>query len=336
MNSENTAPKKRVFSALQPSGMLTLGNYLGAVRNMVALQDEYDCIYAVADLHAITVRQVPAELRRRSLETYALLMASGIDKDKSIFFIQSHVPAHSELAWLLNCYAQFGEFSRMTQFKDKAKTHADNVNVGLFSYPALMAADILLYNTDFVPVGEDQKQHLEITRTIAERFNNAYSPTFVVPQAMIPKVGARIKSLQDPSKKMSKSDENVNGYIAMLDEPDVILRKLRRAVTDSEARVAYGEGKDGVNNLMGIYSAVTGKGMEAIEAEFEGKGYGEFKEAVGEAVVEALRPVQERFRDLMNNKDYLAACYREGAQRASRLAERMLQKARKKIGFLLD
>ena len=336
MNSENTTPKKRVFSALQPSGMLTLGNYLGAIRNMVALQEEYDCIYAVADLHAITVRQEPAELRRRSLETYALLMASGIDKDKSIFFIQSHVAAHSELAWLLNCYAQFGEFSRMTQFKDKSKTHADNINVGLFSYPALMAADILLYNTDFVPVGDDQKQHLEITRTIAERFNNAYSPTCVVPEPMIPKVGARIRSLQDPSRKMSKSDENVNGYIAMLDEPDVILRKLRRAVTDSEARVAYGEGKDGVNNLMGIYSAVTGKNMEAIEAEFEGKGYGDFKEAVGEAVVETLRPVQERYRDLMNNKDYLAACYREGAAHAAVLASRVLKKARKKIGFILD
>ena len=336
MNSENTTPKKRVFSALQPSGMLTLGNYLGAIRNMVALQEEYDCIYAVADLHAITVRQEPAELRRRSLETYALLMASGIDKDKSIFFIQSHVAAHSELAWLLNCYAQFGEFSRMTQFKDKSKTHADNINVGLFSYPALMAADILLYNTDFVPVGDDQKQHLEITRTIAERFNNAYSPTFVVPEPMIPKVGARIRSLQDPSRKMSKSDENVNGYIAMLDEPDVILRKLRRAVTDSEARVAYGEGKDGVNNLMGIYSAVTGKNMEAIEAEFEGKGYGDFKEAVGEAVVETLRPVQERYRDLMNNKDYLTACYREGADHAAVLASRVLKKARKKIGFILD
>lgn len=336
MNPETTTPKKRVFSALQPSGMLTLGNYLGAIRNMVALQEEYDCIYAVADLHAITVRQEPAELRRRSLETYALLMASGIDKDKSIFFIQSHVPAHSELAWLLNCYAQFGEFSRMTQFKDKSKTHADNINVGLFSYPALMAADILLYNADFVPVGADQKQHLEITRTIAERFNNAYSPTFVVPEPMIPKVGARVMSLQDPTRKMSKSDTNANGYIAMLDEPDVILRKLRRAVTDSEARVAYGEGRDGVNNLMGIYSAVTGRSLDAIEAEFEGKGYGEFKEAVGEAVVEALHPVQERYRDLMNNKDYLAECYREGAAHAASLASRVLKKVRKKIGFILE
>ena len=335
MNTE-AAPKKRVFSALQPSGMLTLGNYVGAVRNMAALQDDYDCIYAVADLHAITVRQEPAALRRRTLETYALLMASGIDKDKSIFFIQSHVPAHSELAWLLNCYAQFGEFSRMTQFKDKSKSHADNINVGLFSYPALMAADILLYNTDLVPVGADQKQHLEISRTIAERFNNAYSPTFVVPEPMIPKVGARIMSLQDPTKKMSKSDENANGYIAMLDDPDTILRKLRRAVTDSEARVAYGEGKDGVNNLMGIYSVVTGKTMEEIEAEFEGRGYGEFKEAVGEAVVAALRPVQERYHDLMNNKDYLAECYREGAARASALAARTLKKVRKKIGFILD
>ena len=336
MSSDITTPRKRVFSAVQPSGTLTLGNYLGAIRNMVALQEEYDCIYAVADLHAITVRQEPAELRRRSLETYALLMASGIDKDKSIFFLQSHVPAHNELAWLLNCYTQFGECSRMTQFKDKSKTHADNVNVGLFSYPVLMAADILLYNADFVPVGADQKQHLELTRTVAERFNNAYSPTFTVPDPMIPKVGARVMSLQDPEHKMSKSDPNANGYIAMLDEPDVIRRKLRRAVTDSDAKVALGEGRDGVNNLIGIYSAVTGRTPQQIEAEFDGKGYGDFKEAVGEAVVEALRPVQERYRDLMNNKDYLAECYREGAERAARLAARTLKKVRKKIGFIVE
>ena len=264
--------KQTVFSAIQPSGMLTLGNYLGALQNWVALQDEYDCIYAVADLHAITVRQTPAELRRCILETYALLMAIGLDVNKCLLFIQSQVSAHSELAWLLDCHAQFGEFSRMTQFKDKSARHADNINVGLFSYPALMAADILLYGADLVPVGKDQKQHLEITRTLAERFNHLYSPTFTVPEPLIPKLTAKITSLQSPDKKMSKSDENQNGYIALLDPPEVILRKFKRAVTDSESSVHYAPGKDGVNNLMTIYAAVTGKNFEQIQAEFAGRG----------------------------------------------------------------
>lgn len=331
---EQQPKPKRVFSAIQPSGMLTLGNYLGAMRNWVALQEDYECIYAVADLHAVTVRQEPAELRHRILQTYALLLAVGLDVKKSLIFIQSHVPAHSELAWLLDCYAQFGEFSRMTQFKDKSKKHPENVNVGLFSYPALMAADILLYQADYVPVGIDQKQHLEISRTIAERFNNLYSPTFTVPEPLIPKVASKVMSLQDPTKKMSKSDENINAWVALLDEPEAILRKFKRAVTDSDSRVCYAEGKDGVNNLMTIYSAVTGKSYEDITAEFEGKGYGDFKAAAGEAVVEALRPIRETYNDLMNHKDYLAQCYREGAEQAARLAARTLGKVQKKMGFL--
>ncbi len=326
--------KKRVFSAIQPSGQLTLGNYLGALKSWVEIQNEYDCIYSVADLHAITVRQEPAEFRRRILETYAILLAVGVDPEKSLVFIQSHVPAHSQLAWILDCFSQFGEFSRMTQFKDKAARHADNINVGLFSYPALMAADILLYQADFVPVGNDQKQHLEITRTIAERFNNAYSPTFTVPEPMIPKVCARVMSLQDPQSKMSKSDSNPNAFIALLDTPDDIIRKFKRAVTDSDTRVCVGEGKDGVNNLIAIYSAVTGYSAEEIENRFEGKGYGEFKLAVGEAVAEHLRPVREKFEYLMNNKDSLEALYREAATRAEGIAVKTLSKVMRKMGYI--
>lgn len=328
-------PRKRVFSAIQPSGMLTLGNYLGALKNMAGLQDDYDCIYAVADLHAITVRQVPADFRRRILETYAILLAVGIDPKKSILFIQSQVAAHAQLSWVLSCYTQFGELSRMTQFKDKSQKHADNVNAGLFSYPSLMAADILLYQADFVPVGADQKQHLEITRTIAERFNALYSPTFTVPEPLIPKVGARVMSLQDPTRKMSKSDENVNAWIAILDKPDDILRKCKRAVTDSEARVCMGENKPGVNNLIGIYSVITGQTVQQIEAEFEGKGYGEFKTALGEAVISELTPVRERYDDFIKNRDYLESLYREGAENAGKIAQRTLDKTMKKVGFLL-
>ena len=293
MHTETTTERKKViFSAIQPSGSVTLGNYLGALRNWVALQDDYDCIFALADLHTITVRQEPAKFRKNILEAYALLLACGIDPEKSPFFMQSHVSAHAELGWILDCYTQFGELSRMTQFKDKSQKHADNVNAGLFTYPSLMAADILLYQADLVPVGVDQKQHLELSRNIAERFNGIYSPTFTVPEGYIPKTGAKIMSLQDPTKKMSKSDENVNGCVYVLDTPDVIMRKFRRAVTDSDACVRYAEGKDGVNNLMGIYSCVTGKTYEEIEAEFEGKGYGDFKTAVGEAVIEHLKPIQ--------------------------------------------
>ncbi len=329
-----TEKKKVIFSAIQPSGTITLGNYIGALKNWVKLQDDYNCIFAVADLHAITVRQEPKKFRQNILEAYALLLACGIDTDKSIFFIQSHVHTHAELAWILNCYTQFGELSRMTQFKDKSQKHADNVNAGLFTYPSLMAADILLYQADLVPVGIDQKQHLELARNIAERFNGIYGKTFTVPGGYITKVGAKIMSLQDPTKKMSKSDENVNSWVAVLDEPDAIMRKFRRAVTDSEAVVRVGEGKDGINNLIGIMSAVTGKTSEQIELEFEGKGYGDFKNAVGEAVAEELRPIRERFKDYISDKDYLAEKYRQGAELALKLSQRTLDKAFKKIGYI--
>ena len=334
METVKTERKPVIFSAIQPSGTITLGNYLGALKNWISLQDDYDCIYALADLHTITVRQDPATFRRHTLEAYALLLACGIDLNKSLFFIQSQVPAHAQLAWVLNCYTQFGELSRMTQFKDKSQKHPENVNAGLFTYPSLMAADILLYQADLVPVGADQKQHLELTRNIAERFNGLYSPTFVVPDAYIPKTGARIMSLQDPTRKMSKSDENANASIALLDKPEDIMRKFKRAVTDSEACVRYAEGKDGVNNLMGIYSCVTGKTYEEIEREFSGKGYGDFKAAVGEAVVEHLRPIQERFSQLIQDKAYLEKCYTENAEKASRIANRTLSKVMKKVGFL--
>ncbi len=329
-----TTQKKRILSMIQPTGTFTLGNYLGALKNFVRLQDDYECVYALADLHAITVRQEPAQLRKNTLEAYALLLAMGIDLEKSIFFIQSQVPEHSQLAWLLNCYTQFGELSRMTQFKDKSQKHADNINAGLFTYPCLMAADILLYQADYVPIGADQKQHLELARDVAERFNGIYSPTFTVPAPIIPKHGARVMSLQDPTKKMSKSDENVNGFIAVLDSPDVIMRKMKRAVTDSESQVRFAEGKDGVNNLMGIYSCITEKSMEEIEAEFAGKGYGDFKTAVGEAVVEELRPIQEKFQQLIADKAYLEQCYRENAPKAQAIASRTLSKVMKKIGYL--
>lgn len=326
--------KKVIFSAIQPSGTITLGNYLGALKNWVNLQDEFNCIFALADLHTITVRQEPAKFRANIYEAYALLLACGIDIEKSPFFIQSHVPTHAQLAWILNCYTQFGELSRMTQFKDKSAKHADNVNAGLFTYPSLMAADILLYQADMVPVGADQKQHLELTRNIAERFNGVYGNVFKVPDPYIPKVGARVMSLQDPTKKMSKSDENANSYVAVLDKPEVIMKKFKRAITDSEAKVRYAEGKDGINNLMGIYSSVTGKTMEEIEHEFDGKGYGDFKTAVGEAVVEHLRPIQERFNLYINDKAYLKECYEKGAEFALRLSQRTLGKAMKKIGFV--
>ena len=326
--------KPVIFSAIQPTGNVTLGNYLGALKSWVRLQDEYDCIFAIADLHAITVRQDPKLFRRHILEAYALLLACGIDLDKSLFFIQSHVHTHAELAWLLNCYTQFGELSRMTQFKDKSQKHADNVNAGLFTYPSLMAADILLYQADLVPVGADQKQHLEITRDIAERFNGLYGQTFKVPNAYIPKTGARIMSLQDPTKKMSKSDENENSWVAVLDSPDTIMRKFKRAITDSDARVCPGEGKDGVNNLIGIYSAVTEKSVEEITAEFAGRGYGDFKKAVGEAVIEELRPIQTRFDDYIKNSDFIAERYKKSAEIALEISQMTLGKAMKKIGFV--
>ncbi len=333
--SENVQEKKKViFSAIQPSGTITLGNYLGALKNWVKLQDDYHCLYAVADLHAITVRQDPKAFRQNILNAYALFMACGIDPEKSPFFIQSHVHTHAELAWVLNCYTQFGELSRMTQFKDKSQKHADNINAGLFTYPSLMAADILLYQADLVPIGIDQKQHLELTRNIAERFNGIYGNTFKIPDGYYAKTGAKVMSLQDPTKKMSKSDENVNAWVGLLDKPETIMKKFKRAVTDSDAEVRVGEGKDGINNLIGIMSAVTGKTPDEITADFAGKGYGDFKTAVGEAVVEEIRPIQERFNDYINNKDYLEAQYRKSAEFALHLSQRTLDKVMKKIGYL--
>lgn len=334
INTNETPRQKRALSCIQPTGIPTLGNYLGALRNWVAMQDDFECAFAVADLHAITVRQEPAKLRHQIMEMYALLLAIGLDPEKNLVFVQSQVPAHAQLSWLLSCYTQFGELSRMTQFKDKSQKHADNINLGLFAYPSLMAADILLYQPDYVPVGADQKQHCELTRDIAERFNSIYGPVFTVPEPYIMKSGARVCSLQDPSKKMSKSDENQNGFISLKDDADTILRKFKRAVTDSEARVYHDPQKPGVSNLMDIYAAVTGKSMEDIQREFDGKGYGDFKVAVAEAVIEELRPLQERFALLMQDKAQLEALMKQGAEKASYVANRTLRKAMKKIGFV--
>lgn len=331
----DTEKKKVILSCIQSSGTPTLGNYLGALKNWKNLEEDFYSTFAVADLHAITVRQDPKVFRENSLSMYALLMAIGLNPDKSILFIQSHNPDHAQLAWLLNCYTQFGELSRMTQFKDKSTVHSDNVNAGLFTYPTLMAADILLYGADYVPVGADQKQHLEITRDIACRFNGIYGNVFKIPEPYIPKQGARVMSLADPTKKMSKSDSNANGFISMLDKPDVILKKFKRAVTDSEMKVEYREGKDGINNLMNIYSCITGMTNEQIETQFSGKGYGDFKVAVAEAVIEELRPIQQKYNELMNDRAYLKQCYTEGAQKARNISHRVLDKAMKKIGFVL-
>lgn len=325
--------KSVVLSCIQPTAVPTLGNYLGALKNWKYMSEDYDCYYAVADLHAITVRQEPAKLRKQTMEMYALLIALGLDPEKNVVFVQSHVPEHSQLSWILNCYTQFGEASRMTQFKDKSQKHADNINVGLFDYPVLMAADILLYQADYVPIGADQKQHLELARNIADRFNQVYSPTFVVPEPFFGKVGAKVMSLQDPTKKMSKSDPNPKASIGMLDTPDMIVKKFKSAVTDSEAKVYYGDGKDGINNLMTIYSACTGLDYAAIEKEFGGKGYGDFKAAVAESVVESLRPIQDEFNHLINDKAYLEQCAKTGSERASYTARKTLRKVMKKVGF---
>ncbi|MGI6161561.1 MAG: tryptophan--tRNA ligase [Christensenellales bacterium] len=325
--------KKIIFSGIQPSGGLTLGNYIGALKNWAMLQSEYSCYYCVVDMHAITVRQNPAELRKRCVDLLALFIASGIDPEKNIVFFQSHVSAHAELAWVLNCYTYFGELGRMTQFKEKSARQEDNINAGLFTYPALMAADILLYQSDLVPVGSDQKQHLELSRDLAIRFNNAYSDTFTVPEAYIPKVGARIMSLSEPDKKMSKSDDNENGYILMLDPPDVIRRKLKRAVTDSGNEVVYSDDKPGVKNLMGIYAACTGKTIDETQREFEGKGYGVFKEAVAEAVIEELSPLQQRFNEVSKDKEYLNVVMKSGAEKAGASARRTLSKVYRKVGL---
>ena len=335
--TETAAPKKRMLSGIKPSGDLTLGSYLGAVKNWAERANDYDCFYFMADLHAITVRQNPADLRRRTLEQLAQYIACGLDPEKNTLFIQSHVHQHAELGWVLDCYSMFGELSRMTQFKDKSAKNADNINAGLFTYPALMAADILLYQADLVPVGGDQKQHVEICRDIATRFNGIYGDTFKLPDPYIPQVGARVMSLTSPEKKMSKSDKDPNGCVYMLEKPEDILRKFKRAITDSDTErcVRFDrENKPGVSNLMSIYSAVTGKSFEAIEAEFDGKGYGAFKPVVGEAVVEMLRPIQEETRRLLSDKAYLESVYRAGAEKASYVAEKTLRKVYKKVGFL--
>ena len=322
------------FSGIQPSGNLTLGNYLGALRNFSAFSEKYKCFYCVVDEHAITVRQAPAELRRRTYETLALYLACGLDPERNTLYVQSHVPEHAELAWLLNCFTMFGELSRMTQFKDKSAKNADNINAGLFTYPALMAADILLYQADLVPVGVDQKQHVEIARDIAGRFNGIYGETFRLPEPFIPAIGAKIMSLAEPTRKMSKSDANENAKILVMDKPEDILRKFKRAVTDSYGEVRRGEDKPGVNNLITIYSVATGKTPEQVEAEFAGRGYGDFKIACGEAVIEMLRPFREQVEDLMKNKDYLEQVALRGAERAEHYALRTLSKVQKKVGFV--
>ena len=325
--------KKMLFSGMQATGTLTLGNYLGALNNWVSLSDEYECFYSVVDMHSITVRQNPAELRKRARNLLTLYIAAGLDPEKNCIYYQSHVSAHAELAWILNCFTYMGELNRMTQFKDKAAKHADNINAGLFTYPVLMASDILLFQSDVVPVGVDQMQHLEITRDIAMRFNNIYGDVFTIPEAYIGKVGAKIQSLQDPSKKMSKSDENANASIYLTDDPDTIIRKFKRAVTDSEACIRYCDEQPGIKNLINIYSACTGKTPDEIVAEFDGKGYGEFKLAVGESVASILKPIQDKQADLLKNKDYVDNIIKTNAEKANYVAMKTLRKVQKKVGF---
>lgn len=325
--------KKVLFSGMQATGSLTLGNYLGALKNWVSLSDEYECFYSVVDLHSITVRQEPAELRKRARDLLILYIAAGLDPEKNCIYYQSHVSAHAELSWILNCFTYMGELNRMTQFKDKAQKHSDNINAGLFTYPVLMAADILLYQADLIPVGNDQMQHLEITRDIATRFNGIYGDVFTIPEAYFGKTGARIMSLQDPTKKMSKSDENPNGSIYLLDDPDTIIRKCKRAVTDSGSEILYSDDKPGIKNLIDIYSAISGKSSDQVVSEFDGKGYGDFKIAVGEMVVSALKPIQDRCRDLSKNKDYIDGIIKANGEKANYYATKTLRKVQRKVGF---
>ena len=325
--------KKVLFSGMQATGNLTLGNYLGALKNWLTLSDEYECFYSVVDLHSLTVRQDPAELRKRARNLLTLYIAAGLDPKKNCIYYQSHVSAHAELSWILNCFTYMGEINRMTQFKDKSAKHADNINAGLFTYPVLMAADILLYQTDVVPVGKDQLQHLEITRDIAQRFNSIYGDVFTIPEPYIGKTGAKIMSLQDPDKKMSKSDENPNASIYLMDDRDTIIRKFKRAVTDSEANIAYNEEQKGIHNLIDIYSVATGKTPEETVKEFEGKGYGDFKLAVGEAVADMLAPMQTRFADLEKDKAYIDGIIKNNAEKAGYYAQKTLRKVQKKVGF---
>ncbi|AQM60682.1 tryptophan--tRNA ligase [Clostridium baratii] len=331
---EKQDSKKIIFSGIQPSGDLTLGNYLGAIKNWLTLQDEYDCYFCVVDLHAITVPQKAADLRRRTLEVLSIYLACGIDPEKNTLFIQSHVPAHSECAWLLSCNSYMGELSRMTQFKDKSKKAGNSVGTGLLTYPVLMASDILLYQTNLVPVGKDQIQHLELTRDLAIRFNNTYSPTFTVPEAYVPKTGAKIMSLQEPTKKMSKSDDNPNSFILIMDPPEVIRKKVSRAVTDSIGVINYSDDQPGVKNLLNILSAINNKTPEDLVKEYEGKGYADLKKDVEEAIVTELEPIQERVKELLKDKKALEAIYKEGANKANYIANKTLRKMQKKIGFI--
>ena len=325
--------KKVLFSGMQATGNLTLGNYLGALKNWLTLSDEYECFYSVVDLHSITVRQEPAELRKRARNLLILYVAAGLDPKKNCIYYQSHVPGHAQLSWILNCYTYMGELNRMTQFKDKASRHADNINAGLFTYPALMAADILLFQSDVVPVGKDQLQHLELTRDVAQRFNSIYGDVFTVPEPYIGKTGAKIMSLQEPTKKMSKSDENPNASILLMDDPDTTIRKFKRAVTDSEACICYREEQPGIKNLLDIYCTCTNKTVEEALKEFEGKGYGDFKLAVGESVVSVLRPIQEEFARLSKDKAYIDSIIKENAEKANYFANKTLRKVQKKVGF---
>ena len=326
----------RIYSAIQPTGCITIGNYIGAVKNWLALQEENECLFSIANQHALTVRQDPQEFRARTLSFFAQFLACGLDPEKSILYVQSHVPQHSELAWILSCMTYIGELDRMTQFKDKSRKNEDNINAGLLTYPVLMAADILLYRADLVPVGKDKKQHLELTRDIAIRFNNRFGETFVVPEPYIAKQGAKITSLQNPLEKMSKSDKDQNATVSIIDPPDAIMRKFKRAVTDSDNRIIYSEDKPGISNLLSIYSAFTGESIEEAERRFEGKGYGDFKLAVGQAVVDGLTPVQKRYEEYLADKAELERIMRQGAEKAARIAERTLSKVKKKIGYILN
>ena len=331
--------KKRIFSGVQPSGTITLGNYIGAIKNWVDLQNDYECIFAMMDMHTITVRQTPSELRKRTLELMALYIACGIDPEKSTLFIQSHNSAHAELAWVLNCYTYMGELQRMTQFKDKSSRHADNINAGLFTYPVLMASDILLYQTELVPVGKDQMQHIEICRDVAQRFNALYGDVFKIPEGLLVKSGAKIASLQEPTKKMSKSDPNPKGYISMMDDFNVMAKKLKSAVTDSEGVIEYrpdDETKAGINNLLSIMAVMTDSTPEAVAHEFSGQGYGNFKSAVAEAVVEGIKPIRAEYDRIIADKTYLQDIYKRGAESAGRIANRTLKKVYKKVGFIVD
>ncbi|MBS5308239.1 MULTISPECIES: tryptophan--tRNA ligase [Clostridium] len=330
----NTEQKKVIFSGIQPSGQLTLGNYLGAIKNWVALQDEFDCYFCVVDLHAITVKQEPKDLRQRTLEVLAIYIAAGIVPEKNTLFIQSHVPAHSECAWLLTCNTYMGELSRMTQYKDKSQRYGDSIGAGLFTYPVLMAADILLYNTDLVPVGQDQKQHLEIARDIANRFNNTYSPTFKIPDPYIPKVGAKVMSLQEPTKKMSKSDDNPNSYILIMDPPEVIRKKISRAVTDSLGVINYSDEQPGVKNLLDLLIAINGSTSEELVEYYKDKGYADLKKDVADAIVNELEPIQNKVKDILKDKKALEDIYKLGAEKANYVSMKTLRKMQKKIGFI--